>query len=46
MKKIRRNLATAMSFMMCLTLLSNTAFAQGVTPLIDSSDDIVYVNDI
>ena len=46
MKKIRRILATAMSFMMCLTLLSNTAFAQGVTPLIDSSDDIVYVNDI
>ena len=46
MKRIRRILATAMSFMMCLTLLSNTAFAQGVTPLIDSSDDVVYVNDI
>ena len=46
MKRIRRILATAMSFMMCLTLLSNTAFAQGVTPLIDSSDDIVYVDDI
>ena len=46
MKRIRRILATAMSFMMCLTLLSNTAFAQGVTPLIDSSDDGVYVYDI